>query len=158
MKKWKERALGFAVGFCVAFGVLIKLQQGCIDEWEKMAKKNRGMFLLMNQWIRIKQEGNHLSVYFKKNGYKKIAIYGMGYIGIRLVKELKGSGIEVAYGIDRNAGNIYSNVKVVRLEDDLSAVDAIVISLTDGSDEVRKEISEKVCCPVVAIEDILNQL
>lgn len=137
---------------------LINLQQDCIDRWKEREKKDRGLFLLMNQWTRLKQDGKNLENFFKKNGYKRIAIYGMSYVGLSLVKELSHSEIEIVYGIDRNADNIYSNVKLITMEDKLLCVDAIVVTAISGYDEIRDALSEKVECPIISIEDILNAL
>ena len=58
---------------------------------QQMSDKHFELFKMMNEWVRVKQEGKNLSSYFKRNGYKKIAIYGMSYAGERLVDELKNS-------------------------------------------------------------------
>ena len=55
----------------------------------ELAEKHLALFLMMNQWVKVKQEGKNLSCYFEKNGYKKIAIYGMSYAGETLLEELK---------------------------------------------------------------------
>ena len=48
----------------------------------------------------------------------------MSYAGETLLEELKGTDIQVAYGIDKNADSIYADVDVVSLEDTLEDVDA----------------------------------
>lgn len=48
--------------------------------------------------------------YFLRNGYKKITIYGMRYVGETLLDELKNSEINVVYGIDKNADFVCSDV------------------------------------------------
>ena len=79
-------------------------------------------------------------------------------MGLRLVKELKNSEIEIAYGIDRNAANIYSEIKLVTIEENLPDVDAVVVTLVDGFDKVRDMLSKRLSCPVIAIEDIINEI
>ena len=148
----------FLLGVSVCSVMMLSLQQKCINKWKKAAQKNRGLFRLMDQWTNIKQEGKHLDMYFIKNNYKNIAIYGMGYVGIRLAKELKGSKIKIVYGIDRNADNIYSDVKVITMDNKLSKVDAIVVTVMDEFDEVSEMLSEKVGCAIIAIEDIINEI
>ena len=41
----------------------------------EMSEKHFALFLMMNQWVKVKQEGKQLSEYLKKKGYKTIAIY-----------------------------------------------------------------------------------
>lgn len=150
---------------CFLFGIdvvgffLLKQQQHCINKWKLLAGKNRGLFLLMDQWINVKQEEKKIEEYFIKNNYKRIAIYGMSCVGARLVKELRNSGIEIAYGIDRNAASIYSKIKVITMDEELpSEVDVVVVTLVDGFEEVCDTLTKKMNCPIVAIEDIINEI
>lgn len=122
------------------------------------SEKHLALFLMMNQWVLVKQEGKNLASYFEKNNYRKIAVYGMSYAGERLLNELKGSGIEVAYGIDQNADGIYSDIKIVTKEDVLEPVDAIVVTPIFFFQEIEKDLSEKVDCPILSLEDILYEV
>lgn len=132
-------------------------QQKCINRWREESRKQRAMFLLMNQWINIKQGNRNLEEYFLKNNLKKIAIYGMGPMGQRLVKELKDSSIETAYGIDQNSDRIFAGIKVVKMEEKLDDVDAVVVTVVKEFDTIRDALMKKLSCPVIAIEDILNE-
>lgn len=109
----------------------------------------------MNQWVKVKQEGRNLSEYFRQCGYKKIAIYGMGYIGETLLNELKGTETEVLYGIDRNASSTYANIDVVSLSDEFKPVDAIVVTVIDSFEMVSERVQEKINCPILSIIDVV---
>ena len=91
----------------------------------------------MNQWVKVKQEGKQLSHYFKNNGFKKIAIYGMSYAGKTLIDELKGTGITVAYGIDKKADTIYADIDILSVEDSLADVDAVVVTAITFFNEIK---------------------
>lgn len=156
------KKIGYMLSFLAGAGLagicLLKLQQGSIDRWKGLAEKNRGLFLLMDQWVRVRQDGRKLEEYFIRNSYKRIAVYGMGYVGRRLVEELKDSEIETVYGIDRNAANIYSEIKVVTMDEELANVDVVVVTLVDDFDQVSDLLSKELRCPVIAIEDIVNEI
>lgn len=137
---------------------LLYLQQKSINKWKEQANKNRSLFLLMDQWVKIKQEGNRLENYFIRNNFKKIAVYGMGNVGKRLIKELRDSEIKITYGIDRNAENIYSEIKLVTINEELENVDAVVITLVSDFENVRDILSKKLRCPIIVIEDIINEV
>ena len=111
----------------------------------------------MNQWTNVKQANRNLEEYFLKNELRKIAIYGMGLMGQQLIKELKDSSIETAYGIDRNSDGIVSGIKVVTMDEELADVDAVVVTVLKEFDEIRDALTKKLNCSVVAIEDILNE-
>lgn len=133
-------------------------QQRSIISWKKQAKKKNGQYMVMNQWLKVKQESKNLALYFAKNQYKRIAICGMNHIGKRLLNELRGSDIEVIYGIDRNAENISADIRIVTLEADIPNVDAVVVTLAEGFYDVYDALVRKVQCPILSIEDILNEI
>lgn len=134
------------------------LQQTTIIKWKKQAEKKKGQFMVMDQWVRARQEGKSLAAYFQKHHYKRIAIYGMNHIGKRLLSELQDSDVEVIYGLDQNARNISTNVRVVTFAAKVPSVDAVVITLVEGYDDVSDMVARKLQCPVIAIEDILNEV
>ena len=120
--------------------------------------KHLALFLMMNEWVKVKQQGKNLADFFVKNGYKKIAIYGMSYAGETLVDELKGSEVTVAYGIDKNADSLYADVEIVSMEDDLEEVDAIVVTAITFFDEIEEKLAEKVDCEIISLEDVLYEV
>ena len=129
-----------------------------ISDKQILSDKHLELYLMMNQWVKVKQDGKNLSTYFEKNGYKKIAIYGMNYAGETLLGELKGTDTEVAYAIDKNADTIYTEVDVYSIGDDLAAVDAVVVTPITFFDEIEEEMSKKVNCPIISLYDILYEV
>lgn len=125
---------------------------------KNMSEKHLALFLLMNQWVAVKQKGKNLTDYFENMGYKKIAIYGMSYVGERLVEELKDSSIQIAYGIDKMAETIYSDIDLVTMENELEQVDAVVVTPIFFFDEIEEELSKKIDCPIISLEDILYEV
>lgn len=145
---------GMAIG-AVAAGVPKNKK---IDQWQNMSDKHLALFLMMNQWVKVKQEGKNLSEYFEKNDYKSIAIYGMSYAGETLVDELRNSEINIKYGIDKKAESIYSDVDIVSPDDDLEEVDAVVVTSITFFDEIAEMLEEKLDCPIISLEDILYEV
>lgn len=140
------------------YGVLRKVDEELTGKAQKQSDKNRTLFLLMNQWVKMKQEGKNLSVYFEQNGYKEIAIYGMGYVGERLLDELRGSGTMVAYCIDQRADLLYADVDIVSLDGNLKKVDAVVVTAITSFDEIEEILSTRVHCPIVSLENVLHEV
>ncbi|MCI8571368.1 MAG: hypothetical protein HFI43_08200 [Lachnospiraceae bacterium] len=155
MKKATICVLSALAGALAGAGAAGKEVGDRANKFQMMSEKHLSLYLMMNQWVRIKQEGKHLSAFFEKNGYKNIAIYGMSYAGETLLDELKESGITVAYGIDKNADSIYADVDVVSGDDVLEPVDAVVVTAITFFDEIEQNLSEKVTCPVISLEDVL---
>lgn len=147
--------IGGVIGGVAATGIVAKSLKESTARVQKMSDKHLELFKIMNQWVRIKQEGKNLSSYFEENGYKKIAIYGMSYVGETLVNELKETNIQVLYGIDQNADNLYAEVDVISLEDNLEAVDAIVVTAITFFEEIEEKLNQLIDCPIISLEDIL---
>lgn len=129
-----------------------------INRFAGLADKHLALFLMMNQWIKAKQNGKDLSKYLLQNEYKDIAVYGVSYAGEALVNELKDTEINVIYGIDQNADIDCDGIEVVSLENELKKVDAVVVTAITFYDEIKKKLSVRLECPILSLEDILYRL
>lgn len=158
MKKAGISVLSALIGAAAGAGVAGKAVIGEKEKVKAMSDKHLALFLMMNQWVKVKQEGKNLSVYFMKNDYKRIAIYGMSYAGKTLVDELKNTEIEVAYGIDRNTDCVYSDVAICSMEGNLEEVDAVVVTAITFFDEIEEKLLDKIDCPIISLEDILYEV
>lgn len=158
MKKGVISVFSALAGVVLGAGAVGKVTGESINKAKNMSDKHLALFLMMNQWVRVKQEGKNLSEYFEKNNYKKIAIYGMSYAGETLIDELRDSGVTIAYGIDKNADSIYADVDVVSMDDELASVDAVVVTAITFFNEIEEKLSGKVDCPILSLEDILHEV
>lgn len=158
MKKTMIAVLSLLAG--ATFGVVLggKAAFEKINEIQSMSEKHFALFKMMNQWVKIKQEGKGMAEYFEKNGFKKIAVYGMSYAGQTLLEELGGTGICVAYGIDKNAGGIFTDVDIVSVDGPFDEVDAVVVTAVTYFDEIEKCLSSIMTCPIISLEDILYSM
>lgn len=158
MKKPVISILSTLAGAALGAGAVGKVALDKTKKVQLMSDKHLALFLMMNQWVKVKQEGKSLAVYFETNGFKKIAIYGMSYAGETLVDELKNTGLTVAYGIDKRADSLYADLEIVTMEDDLGDVDAIVVTAITFFDEIEEQLLEKIDCPILSLEDILYEV
>ncbi len=116
------------------------------------------MVKLYDQWFATKQEGKSVADYLKNEGIKTVAIYGMSFMGQRLYEELKNSGIEVKYGIDKNGDKICTDIDVVSPEYDLEAVDVIIVTAFCFFDEIEGFLMEKTDSRILSLEDLVYML
>ena len=158
MKKSVISVLSMLAGAMVGAGSIGKIEGDKFNKMRNMSDKHFALFTMMNQWVKVKQAGKNLSSYFKERGFNKIAIYGMSYAGATLLEELQGTGVEVVYGIDRNAGSLYSDINIVSMEDSLEEVDAVVVTAITFFDEIEENLEKKLSCPIVSLEDILYEM
>lgn len=115
-------------------------------------KNNQAIF---QKWLSLKQEGKKLSEYFHENDYRRIAIYGMSDLGTSLLEELKYDNIEVAYGIDKRAELLNSEIPLYHPEADLPDVDIVIITAISFYDEIVALLGKKLEVPMISIEDVL---
>ena len=158
MKKPIISILSALTGVALGAGIVGKVTGKSLNKVRSMSDKHFALFQMMNQWVKVKQEGKNLALYFEKNEYKKIAIYGMSYAGETLVDELKDSSVTIAYGIDKNADSIYADIDVFSVDADLAPVDAVVVTAITFFDQIEEKLSEKLDCPIISLEDILYEI
>lgn len=158
MKKGTISILSTFLGMAVGAGATGRTMGQTARKAQNMSDKHLALFLMMNQWVKVKQEGKNLADFFNKNNYKTIAVYGMSYAGERLCEELKDSNIEIKYAIDKNASSLYSDVNILSPEDTLEEVDAIIVTPIFFMDEIEDMLSQKMDCPIISLEDILYEI
>lgn len=158
MKKGIISILSALAGTTIGAGIMAKATSDKINKIQALSDKHLELFLMMNQWVKVKQDGKHLADYLEREGYKNIAIYGMSYAGETLVKELKNTNINVAYGIDKKGEAVYADVEVFSLEDEFEKVDAVIVTAITFFDEIEQELSEKLDCAIISLEDILYEV
>jgi len=124
---------------------------------EKAGKeKFKNYYYLANHWLDLKQNNISIAGYFEDNNINTIAIYGMGEMGKRLIKELKDSNIDVKYVVDKNENLVIDDdIKIVAKESIFQQVDALIVTATFAFNEIKKELEEKVSFPVISLEDVI---
>ncbi len=136
----------------------VRMNEKKYKELQALLKKNVVLCRLFHQWLTMKQEKKSISAYLEKNNFLNVAIYGMGDAGQALKNELAGSRICVRYGIDKRADEIYSDLEIMTLEGELPDVDAVIVTSVYFIYEVERELNKKMSCPVLSLQDILDEL
>lgn len=121
-----------------------------------MADKHLMMFLLMNEWVKIKQQGKSIENRLILDGYSSISIYGMSYIGQRLFDELYNGKIEIVYLIDKKSGGKYRGRQVISA-DNIRNQDsgAIIVTPIFFFEDIRKDLSGKTGAKILSLEEII---
>ncbi|MBD5489857.1 MAG: glycosyltransferase family 2 protein [Lachnospiraceae bacterium] len=119
------------------------MRQNALFEWITLLEKFREMFMVLNRMVECRGEGCPVGRRLKGIGIQRVAIYGAGYLGKRLLGELKEFDIEAVFFIDRNAEYLTEKIPVYKLDDAPVNVDAVIISLVRNHDTVRSALGEK---------------
>lgn len=158
MKKGTIAFLSTVAGAIAGATVIGKFQSNTIEQKAGKVDKFKTYYNMLNQWLILKQEGKSLEQYFISNGYKSIAIYGMGEMGNRLYEELKEKSVEIKYAIDKKADTTYAEIDVLSVEDDLPLVDAVIVSAVFAFEEIEKDLENLFECPIISLEDIVYDI
>lgn len=126
-----------------------------INEKDLRTQKFVSYFYLFDRWFTLKEQKNSIEKILKNKDCNSIAIYGLGAMGKHLYEDLKNSSIKVDYAIDKRAGGIYSDLKIISMDCDLPKVDAVVVSVTYSFNEIKRQLQEKIECPIINFEDLL---
>lgn len=123
-----------------------------------LSNKHLTLFRMMCDWVKLLQEGKSVKDYVKAKGYRKVAIYGMSYVGDCLVAELKNQDLELLYGIDSADSSVWSNIPVVDLDDEMDDVDVVIVTPVTSFDSIKAKIKKYFDCPIVSMEDVLYEI
>ncbi len=111
---------------------------------------------LLMMWLQDYQDGRKLVDYFYKRGISSIAIYGFAGLGMAFANDLEDTDVLVKYAIDRNAENVYTELPVLKPDDDLPKVDAIVVAAIHYYGEIKAYMETKVDCAIISLEDVIS--
>ena len=147
-----------AMLFCIIIiGVLLSAIFFYYDvlkkEYNQKQKISRN-FKLLNRWFDRKIENERFIIeYLNDKGYQSVAIYGFGYLGELLYKDLRHFDVSVDYIIDNVAKN--KDIKILSLKDELPKTDVIVVAVSYDYKNIENRIKTKVNVPVIFLEELL---
>ncbi len=145
-------------GAVVSGSIVEKVEYDRSRKKDALIIKNEKIIKIFDQWLRNEQEGKSVKNFFHEKGYLSVAIYGGGHLGQRLLREVSLSETKVAYVIDKNAYNMKLDVPVFLPDDNLAAVDAVVVTTVTDVLSITQKLSDKLKCPVIELEDIIDSL
>mgnify|MGYP002509543375 CR=1 FL=1 len=109
---------------------------------------------ILNDWMKLKENGGSIEQALKEKNIKSVAIYGMGDLGRHLVKDLENTNIEVKYAIDRSFFAI-SDIDIYEPESELPNVDAVIVTPVCEYENIRRDLEEKLSCIFLSIGDLV---
>lgn len=110
---------------------------------------------MMNQWLILAQEGKSLERFIVRQGWQRIAVYGMSIYGRHVIRDLKKTECMVVCGIDRKKMCPYEGVEILEPTDRLPQVDAVVNTVLHRHKEIVLDLQKVILCPVVSLEDVV---
>lgn len=145
----------------------------CIIEWmeerlEQLRTVNRGIavegkgekfkayFKLLNSWLMLKNRGISIADRFRDLKVQVIMIYGGGQIANRLMEELEGTSVKVIGIIDQKPEQVKTQLPTYNLKDNLPEIDAIIVTPYYSYKKIYMQLSKKVSCKIIPINEIVG--
>ncbi len=125
---------------------------------KNLSDKHLMLFLLMNEWVKVKQQNRSIEDSLTKQGYKKIGIYGMSYAGQRLYDELANTSAEIVCCMDRKGGGAYREHKIISVKECPEEADVIIVTPIFFYDEIRQQLERSVSVRIISLEEVIYGL
>lgn len=106
---------------------------------------------LLDRWMKLRERGVYYGAFLSSLGIKSAAVYGCGMLGRHLVSELN-AFVQVKGFIDRNAGEIKSEMPIYTFDEPWPEADCVIVSLLEA-EKVEKAIKAKTGKRVLALKD-----
>ena len=117
-------------------------------------KKTNRNFSFLREWMNRKIDNNNfIADIIKEKGYGTVAIYGYGFLGELLYKELVSAGVNVNYIIDNSKKT--GNIPIYSLKDNLPETDMIIVAVTYDYKAIDEKLSTKVKADIVFLEELI---
>lgn len=155
MKKYINAVLIGAVSFLTGFIFGGKMLVSMVNDYKKRMDRNLSNMMLLNDWLEFLYSGGRVDQYFYKHGYKRIMIYGNGYIGKRLKQALEQTDIEVIAIMDKVTLKGESEL-IIGVDSEIPDVDCIVITPIFYYDELFIQLKEKTNIPIVSMQMVIE--
>lgn len=126
--------------------------------WVSENDRWRRLFWLLNKWFALKNFGIKLDSCASCSKGKKIAVYGLGEIGKRLMEELECSNMKVEYVVDKRADSLFTEFEIYSPTDKLPPADIMIVSVINDYDSICEMLKESFCGEVVSLETIIDNL
>ena len=93
---------------------------------------------------------------FRKKRWNKIAIYGMGAVGMYFKEIFSLAGAEIVYCIDRNYRNIQTDCSVLSPDEVLPTVDAVIVTVYGDFTKIAQKLRKNVNLCAVSIVTLID--
>ena len=124
---------------------------------DRTVQKFKTYYLMMISWMNILENERSIGGYLKTKGYQKVAVYGVSSAGYHLLKQLKGTEVNVQYLIDRTVfSNELNFLPIYRPDDSLPETDAIIVTPIWDYQNIKAKLSGKINCPILSLSEVIE--
>lgn len=81
--------------------------------------------------------------FFKNNGVQSCALWGLGFVGKRIISELEMADVHIEYIVDKNAENILTSYKKILPDEEFPNVDIMIITPEKDHEEISNLVEKR---------------
>lgn len=102
----------------------------------------------------------NLTRYFDMNGYKNIAVYGVGKLGTIILKNIDTARLESIYIIDENQAACFGNIEKITMEElvDKKEIDMVLVTPLLDYPQIEEQICSKREIPVISTKELMYDM
>lgn len=114
-----------------------------LDYKDVIDDKHWRLFRIADQWMKYRDKNICLKQFFVEHKWYTIAIYGAGKMAEHLIYELKDTGIEIVFMMDRFIDKVdWYNGRILKPGEKIPDVDAVVVTPIMDYRNVKKQLKE----------------
>lgn len=96
--------------------------------------------------------------FFNRQGWSRVAVYGVNGIGHIVIQRLLCSGVNICYGIDRNPNAKSDDIKIVQVEQIQPNIDVIIVTPEQEFVNIEQKISEYSSAEIVRLSSLIEEV
>ncbi len=130
---------------------------GCAvsSQTDRKIQKYRGYWEIMDRWLSMHDNGTSPADLLKERGITSISLYGVGMLGMHLVKDLQANGIAIEYGVDRMRYGIDIGFRVYSPDEELPETECMIITVPSEFESIRSTLAGKVKGELLNIGELI---
>lgn len=112
-----------------------------VSKFVHLFEREKEKGLLLDAWLRIKEQGQSIFDIYDRLQNKSVAVYGYGILGRHLINELQRADIDLKFIIDQKA-QCFENINIYKPDDNWPYVDLIIVTPTYDYGRIYKMIRD----------------
>ena len=132
-----------------------------IEQGFRQTEKYRIFYELIYEWMNGNMTGRCISNWIVKNGYRSVAIYGMGPLGQMLYQDLcRCKDLQIKYGLDRRSDVESKELEIYDMDNCPEPVELIIVTAVVDFETIRSEISKKLdfSCRLISLMQLIEEM
>lgn len=151
------KILFLLAGMAIGFLVCIVMKNELLFRAEKSLDKIRRVYYVTDKMLAVAEQGKTIADWLKEQGYRSIAVYGMGKLGEHLINELEAADTPVQYAIDRREIK-GMKIPVYSVGAAVPEADILIVTAIVNEKELYQILPEEAFGTIIPLEQILTQL